>query len=180
MPGFDEAEAAGRTPARPRAAPSPSVQPTAHTTLVRFGVVVAGSVVLSLAPVAFLPAQDGQMAGSTALATAAVLVVGFIVSRWSLLRFRRAFLAELQAGYVTTTFTQGMFWVGRDPSPRPAGGEDVVGWSWEGLWVLDSSGSVVSEPMTSADPPGLYPSPNVPGERELWTGCRWTGVFPDR
>lgn len=48
------------------------------------------------------------------------------------------------------------------------------------LWVLDSKGNVVSAPDLSADPPGLYPSQNIPERRELWTGYRWTGVFPER
>lgn len=178
--GFAAARAAGSTPARPGAPPALEVSPTAHAALTQLGVGIAASVLASLLVVVLGPSDDGQLEPPTALATVVVLIVGFLVCRALLRRFRDAFVAELQAGYVTTTFLQGMFWVRGDSSPRPAGGEDVVGWSWDALWVLGPDGSVRAAPEAEGDPPGLYPSPNAPGERELWTGHRWTGVFPDR
>lgn len=178
--GFAAARGAGLTPARPAAPPALAVSPTAHVALRQLGAGIAASVLVSLVVVALGPSYDGQLELPTAVATVVVLIAGFLVCRALLRRFREAFVAELQAGYVTTTFLQGMFWVRGDSSPRPAGGEDVVGWSWDALWVLAPDGSVRSAPDDEGDPPGLYPSPNAPGERELWTGRRWTGVFPDR
>lgn len=64
--------------------------------------------------------------------------------------------------------------------PVFAPGRNFLGWDWRGLWVLDSTGGVVSPADRAVDPPGLYPSPHSPGERELWTGHQWTFAYPDR
>lgn len=104
-------------------------------------------------------------------ATAAGIVVVTAIGR-----FRRVLLSELAVGYVTNTFHQGLFWFVDGPGPRV--GNPVVGWVWHGVWVLDSSGRVVSEPDPEVEPPGFYPSPNRAGSLELWTGSQWIGVHP--
>lgn len=176
VPGFAEAVAAGRTPARPAQPPTVLPGTTAHQALVRCGWVLAGAVVLFLGSFAFGPENGGQatvgevalMLGATAVGTTAVVA--------AIGRFRRVLLAELAAGYVTTTFLQGSFWLVSRPGPKV--GNDVVGWDWDGVWVLTSGGSVVSSPDSGVDPPGFYPSPHRPGELELWTGFQWLGVHP--
>jgi hypothetical protein len=124
-------------------------------------------------PWAFFPPLEARLGAASVPVFLAVLTVGFFVTRAALLRFRAVLLDELRAGYVTTTFVQGLFW-GSD-----RGDSDVVGWEWRGLWTLASDGRVVSAPDLSVDPPGVYPSPNAPGRHELWTGCQWTNVFFD-
>lgn len=129
--------------------------------------------------VSLLLLPNNRVAGWGAIAFFATLTVGFFVTRAALHRFRDLFLNELQAGYTTKTFTQGLFWLPRRGGGRKVWGDDVTGWDWGGLWILDAQGRVVSTPDSSVDPPGLYPSPHIAGELELWTGYRWTGVFPD-
>jgi hypothetical protein len=154
------------------------VRPTAHEAFVRLAATLAASVVAMIICLISLP--DGRISGVSAIVFGAIVAIGFIVTRTSLRRFRALFLDELQAGYATTTFTQGLFWLPVRGAGRRTWGDDVIGWDWDGLWVLDAEGHVVSGPDLSKDSPGLYPSPNIPGERELWTGYRWTGVFPER
>ena len=138
------------------------------------GIAVAASILCLI----LLP--NNRIAGKGAIAYIATLAIGYVVTRASLRRFRAIFLEELQAGYATKTFTQGLFWLPVRGAGRPTWGDDIVGWEWDGLWIFDAQGNVVSSPDPAADPPGLYPSPNIPGDRELWTGYRWTGVFPER
>ena len=174
--GYDEAVSAGLTPARPMTAPSIAGRPTARRALVVLAATIGLAVLAAIACLVSLP--GGRITGWGAAVYVVVLVVGYVAVRASLHRFRGVLLDELQAGYVTTTFTQGLFWMPGRGSGRRTWGDDVVGWRWDGLWVLDSHGDVVSAPDRAADPPGLYPSPHRPGELELWTGHRWTGVFP--
>jgi hypothetical protein len=96
---------------------------------------------------------DHRVAGRGAIAFFATLAVGFLAIRASLHRFRDIFLEELQAGYATKTFTQGLFWIPPRASGRKTWGDDVVGWDWDGLWVLDGHGNVVSAPDRSVDRP---------------------------
>ncbi len=138
------------------------------------------AVAASILCLVLLPTPNDQIAGKTAIAFIVTMAIGYVVTRASLRRFRAIFLEELQAGYATTTFLQGLFWRRSREASGSTWGDDVFGWEWKGLWVLDSHGNVVSAPDPSVDPPGLYPSPNVPGSRELWTGHRWTGVLPDK
>ena len=171
VPGFEAALAAGLTPARP-ARPPVVRRPTAHQALVRVGVTMAVAVAVSL-PCAFFPPLEDRLGAASVPVFLVMLTLGFFVTRAALIRFRLVLLDELRAGYVTTTFVQGLFW----GSGR--GDSDVISWEWRGLWTLKSDGRVVSAPDLSGDPPGVYPSPNAPGRRELWTGCRWTNVFFD-
>lgn len=171
MPGFAAAVSAGLTPARPAERPAVR-QPTSHQAMVRLGLTLALWTAVFLASL-FVPPVPHRLGNATALVAAMVVTAGFFVSRAALVRFRTTFLQELQAGYVTHTFVQALFW-------RNGGGDaDVIGWEWKGLWTLTSDGRVVSAPDPSVDPPGVYPSPNAPGRRELWTGCQWANVFFD-
>ncbi len=168
----------GLTPARPATPPSIDERPTAHEAFVRLAATLAASVAAMIICLISLP--DDRVSGIGAIALGTIVAIGFVVTRTSLHRFRALFLDELQAGYATTTFTQGLFWLPVRGAGSRIWGDDVIGWDWDGLWVLDTEGRVVSEPDLSKDPPGLYPSPNLSGRRELWTGYRWTGVFPER
>ena len=174
VPGFAEAAAAGLTPARPSGPPGLLQGTTAHRALVRCGVVLAGAALLVVVALTLGPENGGQATVQDVAVMLGATVVGIAAVVVAIRRFRRVLLAELGAGYVTTTFHQGMFWfVNR---PGPAVGDDVVGWDWAGVWVLTSDGAVVSGPDPDADPPGFYPSPNRPGQLELWTGSQWIGV----
>ena len=175
--GFEKASSAGLTPARPPTPPWIDGRQTARQAFTRLVATLAVSVAASILWLFVLAPQEETITAITFIAT---LAVGYFVTRTSLRRFRAIFLDELQAGYTTKTLTQGLFWIPRSGSGRKTWGDDVVGWDWAGLWVLDAQGNVVSAPDPSADPPGLYPSPNNVGHRELWTGYRWTGVFPER
>lgn len=176
VPGFPAAAAAGLTPARPGVPPVVR-QPTAHQALLRLAATAAASVAASIACVFVAPIQQ-RLGDATLPAFLAVMAVGLAASWAVLVRFRTILLNELQAGYATTTFLQGGFWL---PRGRASGRlpDQGLGWSWEGLWTLTSDGRVVSVPNRSVDPPGLYPSPQAPGRRELWTGSEWAGVFFD-
>lgn len=179
--GFAEAQARGLTPTLPAHPPSsPLPEPTARALLHRLGYTLAASVGATLVTLLVLPTPDGQIALVTAIGIIVVLAAGGILSRRALAAFRSRLLDEIQAGYVTTTFQQGGFWLARREGRAFAPGRNVLGWDWRGLWVLDSAGWVVSIGDRAVDPPGLYPSPHLPGQRELWTGHQWAFVFPDR
>lgn len=164
-------------PAHP---PSPLPGPSARRLLRKLGYTVALGVGAALVTLVVLPKPDGRIAPITAVALVAVLAIGMILTRRALVRFRSRLLEEIQAGYVTTTFQQGGFWLAHRDGSAWAPGRNVLGWNWRGLWVIDSTGAVGSTADRSVDPPGLYPSPHAPGERELWTGHQWTFVYPDR
>ena len=179
--GFADAQAEGLTPALPAHPPSsPLPEPTARVLLHRLGYTLAASVGATLVTLFALPTPDGQIAPVTAIGIIVVLAAGGILTRRALAAFRSRLLDEIQAGYVTTTFQQGGFWIARREGRVFAPGRNVLGWDWRGLWVLDSAGGAVSIADRAVDPPGLYPSPHRPGQRELWTGHQWAFVFPDR
>jgi hypothetical protein len=173
--GFAASQAAGLAPARPTSPPNVGPGVTARGALRRLALVAAGSVGVAIATLLVLPKDDGALPPGTLVAFLIVLAVGLIATWRSLVGFREALLRELQAGYVTTTFEQGVFWFG------PAGvlSRGVVGWDWSGIWVLEPTGEVVASPRGDTDPPGAYPSPHEPGRRELWTGYRWTMFYID-
>ena len=177
VPGYTEAVAAGLTPARPSRPPSLLPGTTSHRALVRCGVALGVAAVLVAVAIVRGPSDGGQATVSDLAMVLGATVLGIVVVIAAVRRFRKVLLAELAAGYVTTTFHQGLFWFVDRPGPTV--GNDVVGWVWDGVWVLDSSGSVVSPPDRDVDPPGMYPSPNRPGQLELWTGAQWIGVHRD-
>lgn len=175
--GYEQAVTAGLTPARPSHPPSLLPGTTAHRALVQCGFALGGAAVLIVIALALGPESGGQASMRDLLTVLGAALAGLVVVLLAVGRFRRALLAELAAGYVTTTFHQGLLWFAARPGPRV--GNDVVGWRWDGLWVLDGSGRVVSAPSPEVEPPGFYPSPNQPGRLELWTGAQWVGVHPD-
>lgn len=175
--GYAEAVTAGRTPARPSRPPSLLPGKTAHRALVECGFVLCGAAVLVAIAVSLGPESGGQLSVGQLATVLGATLVGVVALAKALGRFRRRLLTELAAGYVTTTFTQGTFWFADRPGPRV--GNDVVGWLWDGVWVLDPSGRVVSAPRPEVGPPGFWPSPNRPGRLGLWTGAQWIGVRPD-
>lgn len=177
VPGYAAAVTAGLTPARPSRPPSLLPGTTAHQALVRCGIAVCVAAVLVALAVSVGPASGGQASLPQLLLVLGATGAGIAVVVAAVGRFRRVLLAELAAGYVTTTFHQGLFWFVDRPGPRV--GNDVVGWVWDGVWVLHPSGRVVSPPDPEVDPPGFYPSPNRAGRLELWTGAQWVGVHPE-
>ena len=176
--GFAEAAAAGLTPERPEVAPPIRLGLSAHRAFLQLAVTIGVALAVWILALFLLPTPNNSITGMTAVVLIVLFAVGYFAIRKALRTFRSTLLDELQAGYVTTTFTQGLFWL-RSSRRLFTWADDVVGWDWDGLWVLDSNGNIVSSPDLSADPPGLYPSPHEPGRRELWTGYVWTSVYFD-
>ena len=118
--------------------------------VLRLAVTVAVPVALSILCVFLGPLRD--LLGAAALvACLGVLVVGVFPARAALARLRAVFLDELQAGYVTFTFVQGLFW-------RNGGDDaDVIGWDWRGLWTLTSDGRVDVRARPLLRPAGPLP-----------------------
>ncbi|MFN2538788.1 MAG: hypothetical protein ABR549_11690 [Mycobacteriales bacterium] len=82
---------------------------------------------------------------------------------------------EFAHGYTTLRLQLGSFYMRfsftrtrRQQSPP---------WDYSGIWVLDDRGRVLAPPDPAVDPPGFFPSPNRPGQLELWTGVCWSGHF---
>lgn len=175
VPGYAEAVAAGLTPARPSRPPSRRPGTTAHQAIVQCGIVLA--IASAVTVVAMFAPGDGDQATWAELMIVGVTVAGIVAVTAAMRRFRRILLAELAAGYVTTTFSQGQFWYVDTPGPK--WGKGLMAWNWDGTWVLNRAGDVVSESDPDVEPPGMYPSPNRPGHLELWTGTQWTGVYAE-
>jgi hypothetical protein len=174
--GFARAQATGRTPARPAHPPAPGPGVTAHRALRQLAVLAGGSVALALLTLLVLPTDDGTLPPGTLVALLTVVAAGVSVTWRAVVRFRTVLLTELQAGYVTTTFAQGVLWSGGGGYKHHRG---VIGWDFAGVWVLGPDGQVRSTPEADVDPPGIYPSPHEPGRGELWTGYQWTRFYPD-
>jgi hypothetical protein len=177
VPGYAQAVTAGLTPARPSRPPALLPGTTAHRALRHCGLALGVAAVLLVLALSSGPESGGQASFAQLLTVLGTTAAGLVLVLLAVRRFRRALLAELAAGYVTTTFHQGLFWFAKQPGPRV--GNDVVGWDWDGVWVLDPSGGVLSSPDPDVEPPGFYPSPNSPGRLELWTGAQWVGVHRD-
>ena len=133
--------------------------------------------VLVLAFLLFTGGSNGQLTTGglarflTAAADVCAAACGYTIRRWG-----RAVLDEATAGYTTTPFDLGRFWIGAAPeAPWTVG---WIGWDFSGLWVMAPDGTVKASPRPERDPPGVYPSPNRPGEWELWTGSQWSAHFP--
>lgn len=163
VPGYARAVELGLTPHVPASPPSP-----AGTSSTRFilGIVAASVgvllVVLTLANAGRAPAW----------VLGVVAAVGLVVVAVLLRRLRSIMWAEIQAGYCRMDYMVALF--SRDPEYRfPANRMRGAPWDLRGLWRLAEDGSVAAEPDRSVLPPGHYPSPNRPGELELWTGLAW-------
>lgn len=148
------------TPAVPAHPPSsPLPQPTAHALLRRLGFTLAVTVAAVLVTLLLFGTPDWRMAPATAIGVVVVLAIGGWMTRGALVSFRSRLLEEIQAGYVTTTFEQGGFWLAHRDGPAFARGRNVLGWDWRGLWVLDPAGGVVSPPDRAVDLPACTRRP---------------------
>lgn len=172
--GFSAAQALGLLP---RVPPTPPALPrrTARNAFFTW----AGSIVVGAVAWVRLASASADALGRTlpvagpvllVLGSAAVFVLVFIRLRsW----VGDVFLDELGAGYTTLPLTIGAFW----GVNRREGVNYAEPWDFRGTWVLDSRGAVRSAPQRDVDPPGLYPSPERPGELQVWTGKVWARKF---
>ncbi|MBE7326009.1 hypothetical protein IEQ44_15270 [Nocardioides sp. Y6] len=98
-------------------------------------------------------------------------IFGWIVARVVVMQRRERL--EVAAGYRLVKWRAGTW--GRDPERRfPAGsGLAAAPWDLRGLWYLDAKGNVLAPPDPAVLPPGMCPSPNRPGQVEMWTGAAW-------
>ena len=115
------------------------------------------------------------VAGSALLVLGALFLFLFVRLRSQV---GDVFLDELGAGFTTLPLTVGAFW----GVNRHEGANYMESWDFRGIWVLAGSGKVRSTPDRTVDPPGLYPSPERPGQLQVWTGMIWARKFraPDR
>lgn len=158
VPGYARAVELGLTPRVPGTPPE-LVCPPAHRG------------VLSAACLGLLSIVVTVISGSVWC-----LVLVFAAFAWIIRVVRRMQVRErleVAAGYRLAKWRAGTW--GGDPERRyPAGkGMAAAPWDLRGLWFLDERGGVVAEPDRSVLPPGMYPSPNRPGELEMWTGRGW-------
>lgn len=172
--GYDAARSANRLPVVPMEPPAIAVRPTANSAIRVFVVksVVAAIVVFALikaVSVASLPAL---------VTTVLMLAIGlsfFPIVFASMRTVGAQGLKELELGYTTLQLVVGAFTL--TVERRWYTIDFGLPWSYEGIWVLDNNGKVLSEPNRDVDPPGFYPSPNRPGMFELWTGKAWSNQF---
>lgn len=173
--GYHPAVASGVVRPAPPTPPRPLRGPSAHRLFNRF--LLKGAAVVA-ATIAAL-----EIVSRLQLGTAAVSLLSLaagLLALWSIVRLLGAVgdrkLEELAHGYTTLTLDFGGFWLG-EGRRWPRFGRRPP-WDYSGAWVLDgATGAVVSAPDHRFDPPGLYPSPNRPGNLELWTGVVWTGDY---
>lgn len=180
--GFFAAQQLGLLPRVPEAPPSPLPHRTARGAFVTWLVsAVGGAVAWAL----FASVLAGPIRRWLPVAGPVLLVLGAVAVFVLLFLRPRArvgdvFLDELTAGYTTLPVAGGAFWgVNRR---RREGINYQAPWDFRGVWVLDGNGGVRSAPDREVDPPGLYPSPERPGQLQVWTGKVWTRKFrtPDR
>ena len=102
---------------------------------------------------------------------------GLLCWRWR--RVGDQMVAELSVGYTTFPMKSGVFRFPRLSTPKSSEAfyTGWVPWNYDGCWVLDRHGNVMSEPVegTSRYPPGLYLSPRCDGTYDVWTGAGWAG-----
>ncbi|MCL3837995.1 hypothetical protein [Aeromicrobium duanguangcaii] len=163
VPGFARAVELGLTPQIPAEPPTPVTSNSRHLLLAiagtSFGLLL---VVLLLA--------NGTQAPPWLLGVVSAVVFAVVVAMF--VRLRRIMWDEIMAGYCRIDYMVALF--SRDPEYRfPANRMRGAPWDLRGLWRLADDGSVVVEPDRSVLPPGRYPSPNRPGQLELWTGSAW-------
>ena len=169
--GFAAADAAGQIPVVPIDPPISDLArapgPTADQVFRSFAYKAVGGSLLCALSFQLLPKLIGLVLGLAWWAILFVFLAGKISDRAA---------EEFQRGYTTMRLNFGL--PGRHENRRWQGTGHRAPWDYSGLWVLDRLGrTVVSEPNRSVDPPGFYPSPNRPGEFELWTGLVWSGRY---
>ncbi|MBC9227089.1 hypothetical protein GL325_12200 [Aeromicrobium sp. 636] len=163
VPGFDRAVELGLTPRTP-ADPPPTVTTNSRRLLLAIVATTFSLLLVVLLLANATPAPPWLLGLVTAL-TLAIIVRMFV-------RLRRVMWDEISAGYCRVDYMVALF--SRDPEYRfPASRMRGAPWDLRGLWRLADDGSVVVEPDWSVLPPGHYPSPNRPGQLELWTGSAW-------
>ena len=173
--GFLAARALKLLPQVPDAPPRPLPGRTARqaftTWLVSIGVGALGWILFA-SVFAGLLNRWFPLAGPVLLVLGAVSVFVLLFVRLRA-RVGEVFLEELTAGYTTLPLTVGAFWGvnGRE------GANYQEPWDFRGIWVLDGRGTVRSAPDREVDPPGLYPSPERPGQLQVWTGTVWARKF---
>ncbi|OLF10142.1 hypothetical protein BLA60_16985 [Actinophytocola xinjiangensis] len=177
VPGYLEAGRAGTLPVAPEQPPGLLAGPTALTLFHRFVALAVGGLVLIFALVVLVE----ELGASESLRSMVFLGtgLGYLVSLlFTLPIVGRRSVTELQHGYTTLVLEFGGFWFGEGPLTRS--GDMRAAWDYRGTWHLHHrDGRTLRAPDRGIDPPGLYPSPNSPGRRELWTGATWLGHFAD-
>ncbi|WP_433792959.1 hypothetical protein [Actinoplanes sp. CA-252034] len=173
--GYAEACAAGRIPLVPPKPPPLLVTPTARAA---FRTLLATTAIAGLT--AILLAKTLDSAGAPGVAVMAAVTLGaalmLLLIRRQLARVGDRLIAEFRHGYATLDWSSGGFWFGEGHTGIT--GEVRSPWNLRGLWLLDAStGAVRRAPIPVGDPPGMYPSPHIPGRWELWTGMEWIGHF---
>ena len=172
--GFSSARALGLLPQVPDE-PPPLPRRTARRAFYGWaGSIVAGAVVWAV----LASATAAPLGRALPVAGPVLLVLGSVAAFVLLfIRLRSwvgdAFLDELAAGYTTLPLTVGAFW----GVNREEGANYADPWDFRGIWVLDGRGAVRSAPQRDVDPPGLYPSPERPGQLQVWTGKVWARKF---
>ena len=171
VPGFEDALRSRLLPSVPSSPPTPSVRPSAKSSLIQLSV-TAALVVVALILVMVFGASSGRL-GLGALGVLFVTFLVGIVLCWTMVkRWGKAVLAETLLGYTTSPFNLGRFWL--RPAPGAPWTVGWVGWDFSGVWVLDAQGEVRAGPRPGVLAPGFYPSPHVSGSWELWTGLQWS------
>lgn len=172
--GFSTAQALGLLPRVPQAPPSLPRRTARKAFFTWAGSIVAGAVAWFV----LASASAGPLGRALPVAGPVLLILGSVaVFTLMVLRLRRwvgdVFLDELGAGYTTLPVTIGTFW----GVNRREGVNYAEPWDFRGTWVLDGRGAIRSTPQRDVDPPGLYPSPERPGELQVWTGKAWARKF---
>ncbi len=172
VPGFETAAALGLTPRVPDQPPAPVVMNSSHLLL--------GAVATSFAGIALLLVTVSKLnLPGWQIGAVATGVVGVVLAL--LVWHRQLMWAEIMAGYCRMDYMVALF--SRDREGRfPASRMKGAPWDLSGLWLLGNNDEVVRQPVPGVLPPGRYPSPNRPGELELWTGLAWAYRYqkPDR
>ncbi len=158
VPGYARAVELGLTPQVPATTPA-LVCPPSYAGVLSTALLALGTSVVAVVTTAWW----------SILLIAAVFVRVIFVLRGMQCREQ----LEVAAGYRLVEWRSGGW--GRDPEGRfgEGMGFKAAPWDLRGLWHLDAGGKVLAEPDRSVLPPGRYPSPNRPGEMELWSGAVW-------
>lgn len=177
VPGFADAAATGRLPDVPPAPPAPLPGPTADRAFKLLLLKGAGAVAAVLIAIEVVPRLGLGTGGSSLVVLGLGLALCWLVLHW-LRTVGDRNVEELSRGYTTLVLEYGMFTSTGDRRWQSTSWR--VPWDYSGVWVLDGQGRVVKPPQPGSEPPGFYPSPNRPGEDELWTGAAWSGQYRSR
>lgn len=177
---YAQARARGLLPETPDEPPALLPGRSARERAMRFAVLavaglIAGFVLVSAGPGLLGRVGLGEQGGVIATGLLSLALLCGLWCEWG--RVGHAAVAEMHRGYTTFELGFGGFWVGR--ARRWPAFHHRAPWDYSGLWLLEPhSGRVLRRPDPAVDPPGLYPSPNMSGRMELWTGRAWSGDHP--